>query len=328
MKKKSKTSRLINIGAKSDVVPMEKGLFDVTDSPMVYSKKKGKRKGWVEHATWMDRGLGAKGIELKKIPGWNKIKGFKEWKEARVDEALLPDWLKLPEWFPKLPSIEELPDLLSKIIKTSNIIPISTLFFYFAKKLFSGSKDNAKLRFVFPKKDWEFIAIKFLKELGVITAVFKTIDDAIKEVESLEKIGVKANEIIIGSHNSEDGFILNPMNKGKKGMWSFLLKLRSVIKPETTLFFTACGGADQLRNLVDIADTLQHPVSGAAGIYNYIMNTAEKGYYVCRPITDEDKEKIDRKYGEEGLSDNKALLEFAVCKKIPKSPISWIEPIK
>lgn len=81
---KPKKSSLINIGAKSDVVPLEKGLYDITDSPMAFSKKKGKKKKtWAEHASWMDRGLGPKGISMKDVPGWNKIKGFKEWKSNK-----------------------------------------------------------------------------------------------------------------------------------------------------------------------------------------------------------------------------------------------------
>lgn len=82
MKKSSKKSRLINLGAKSDVVSLEKGIFDVTDAPMAYSGKKGKKKIWGEYASWMDRGLGPKGIKLKDVPGWNKIKGFKDWKTS------------------------------------------------------------------------------------------------------------------------------------------------------------------------------------------------------------------------------------------------------
>lgn len=84
-----KTSRLINLGSKSDVVPLEKGLFDITDAPMAYSKKKGKKKKvWGEYATWMDRGLGPKGIKMKDVPGWDRIKGFNEWKSEVVENAL------------------------------------------------------------------------------------------------------------------------------------------------------------------------------------------------------------------------------------------------
>lgn len=84
MKKKSKKSRLINLGGISDEVSLEKGLFDITDSPMAYSGGKGKKKKvWGEYASWMDRGLGPKGIELKDVPGWNKIKDFKSWKTSK-----------------------------------------------------------------------------------------------------------------------------------------------------------------------------------------------------------------------------------------------------
>lgn len=59
-RRKPKKSRLINIGVKSDVVNLEKTLYDVTRG------KKKKVAG--EHATWMDRGLGAKGITKKDLP--------------------------------------------------------------------------------------------------------------------------------------------------------------------------------------------------------------------------------------------------------------------
>jgi hypothetical protein len=84
MPKKPKKSTLINLGGVSDEVPMEKSLYDVTDSPMAYSKKKGKKnKISGEYATWMDRGLGPKGIKMKDVPGWNKIKDFKGWKGSK-----------------------------------------------------------------------------------------------------------------------------------------------------------------------------------------------------------------------------------------------------
>jgi hypothetical protein len=92
MKKPTKKSKLINLGAKSDEVSLEKGIYDITDSPMAFSKKKGKKKKiWGEYASWMDLGLGPKGIKMKDVPGWNKIKAFKEWlefnNENEVNEA-------------------------------------------------------------------------------------------------------------------------------------------------------------------------------------------------------------------------------------------------
>ena len=39
-----KKSSLINLGSVSDEIPLEKGIYDITDSPMVFSKKKGKKK--------------------------------------------------------------------------------------------------------------------------------------------------------------------------------------------------------------------------------------------------------------------------------------------
>lgn len=82
-------SKLINLGVKSDVIPLEKGLYDITGSPMVYSKKRGKKKKVSgEYASWMDRGLGPKGIKLKDVPGWNKVKSFKEWNAQVAGKSL------------------------------------------------------------------------------------------------------------------------------------------------------------------------------------------------------------------------------------------------
>ena len=84
MKNGKKKSRLINLGGKSDEISMEKGLIDITDSPMAYSKGKGKKKKvWGEYASWMDLGLGPKGIKIEDVPGWNKIKDFKGWKGSK-----------------------------------------------------------------------------------------------------------------------------------------------------------------------------------------------------------------------------------------------------
>lgn len=84
-----KKSSLINLGSVSDEIPLEKGIYDITDSPMVFSKKKGKKKKvWGEYASWMDLGLGPKGIKMKDVPGWNKIKAFKEWKELTYENPI------------------------------------------------------------------------------------------------------------------------------------------------------------------------------------------------------------------------------------------------
>lgn len=326
MKKEKKKSRLINLGKVSDEVSTEKGLFDITDAPMVYSKKKGKKKVWGEHASWMDRGLGPKGIKMKDVPGWNKIKGFNEWKEHKIDEGILPDWLKLPDWFPKVPTIEELPELLVKALKMIPSFSVASVLLFVAKKIFGENQKDLRVRFIFPMKDWELKAVEFLKSIGVVTAVFKNIDDAIKEAKELAKTGLKAKEIVLGSHGSS-GELLMPMKKATKGGAYILLReLRPMIKQDTVVFFTACEGADNLIGLADVAMNINHNVSGAAGIYNYITNTAEKGYYMCKPISSKESDTLVDKYGDEART-NKALLESGICVKLSKSPISWTEPV-
>jgi len=365
--KKVKKSSLINLGSKSDEVSMEKGIYDITDSPMAYSKKKGKKKVWSEYASWMDRGLGPKGIKMKDVPGWNKIKGFNEWKDHKINEDLIPKWIKdkIPDWLkdmipelPKFPTkIEEVPEFLLSLLKlaATKMFPIGAIIYQIYKRFYSKENlEKIKLRFIFPLQDWEVTAVDLVKKMGIVTALFKDTTSAINEAKELSAQRIKADEIVIGSHGSVEhektlGLLTTiEVRKGQenesksndyhlKNLYAFLDALKPMIKPSTTIFFTACGGADSLVNLVKVATRLNHTITAASGIYNYVTNTATKGYYSCRVPTNQDYERIRKKYPtlaqrkryqiypEEMLTDE-ILLEFGICTKLNSSPISWVEP--
>lgn len=69
----------------------------------------------------------------------------------------------------------------------------------------------------------------------------------------------------------------------KKYAPELLKNAKEIITKDSKVFFTACYGADYLTNLVDSANKLGVGVYGSRGVYNYITNTSEKGYYYCKP---------------------------------------------
>lgn len=140
-----------------------------------------------------------------------------------------------------------------------------------------------KIRLIFPMKNWEIIALKMIKKLGIVTGVFKDLNSAIRFIQKLKNKGVKADEFVIGSHGS--GGILLMTHSGEVFDFNnqFLENFKGIIHSGTKVFFTACHGADYLDTLKDAAEKIGVGVYGSEGIYNYVTNESEKGYYWCSP---------------------------------------------
>lgn len=61
------------------------------------------------------------------------------------------------------------------------------------------------IRLIFPgDNNWEQETVRLFKDLGVITTFFKSVPNAIATVNALANKGVKATELIIGSHGDGD----------------------------------------------------------------------------------------------------------------------------
>ena len=158
---------------------------------------------------------------------------------------------------------------------TSLILLYTTMF----------KKKPERLSLIFPKAGWETKAVNLLKRLGVITGVFKSTIEAIQYLKILKNKGIKVKELVIGSHGDGKTLLITQKKdeKIKKYSNNFLINAKDIISRDTKVFFTACYGADYLMNLVDAANKLGVGVYGSRGIYNYITNTSEKGYYYCKP---------------------------------------------
>ena len=140
-----------------------------------------------------------------------------------------------------------------------------------------------RVRLVFPSSDWEVLALKLIKTLGVITGVFTDITTAIKFINGLVSKGVTVDELVIGSHGTV-GTLLIPKQGARYAFDnSFLTSFKPLVHQGTKVFFTACHGADYLDTLKDASEKLGVKVYGSAGIYNYVTNSSEKGFYMCYP---------------------------------------------
>lgn len=145
------------------------------------------------------------------------------------------------------------------------------------------NKDSVKVRLIFPQYKWELDALKKLKEMKIVTGFFDSVETATKTVQTLAENNIKASELVVGSHGDGEKIIMSIKGDDYKFSQTFLSSLKGIIKNDTTVFFTACYGADYLKTLVDAAKILGVGVYGSSGIYNYITNDSEKGFYFCNP---------------------------------------------
>ena len=160
-------------------------------------------------------------------------------------------------------------------------IPIGIAAMSFINKLFGS--DPTKVRLIFPQKNWEKIGNYLMKKFGVITEFFESLSQAISKVKEISKSKINVKELVIGSHGSEGTLLMTESEGGFYFDNTFINELKTIVNPNTKVFFTACSGADYLDSLKDAAERLGVRVYGSAGIYNYITNESEKGFYYCEP---------------------------------------------
>jgi len=107
---------------------------------------------------------------------------------------------------------------------------------------------------------------------------------------------------------------------------TILNAVRPVINSNTKIFFTACFGADFLKRLTDASRVLGgQGVYGSAGVYNYITNESQKGFYYCKSSEDLQAKMIQKEGSYDSSKFNKWVLDNGYCKKVDKSPINWVK---
>lgn len=170
----------------------------------------------------------------------------------------------------------------------------------FERQLYGGTSENyyeryldtingipptriKKVRLVFPLENWERVALYLVQFFQIVTGVFKNLGEALKFVSDLGKKNVVTDELVVGSHGYAETLLMTEDEGSFRFNNNFLLDLKKIIDPNTTIFFTACSGADYLDTLKNAAEKLEVGVYGSAGLYNYVTNTSERGFYWCSP---------------------------------------------
>ena len=193
-------------------------------------------------------------------------------------------------------------------------------------------KKTKSLYLTFPKQGWETIGGYLMKALGIVTGVFTSVDGAIAAVRKKRKnIDPPLKELVIGSHGNGQYLL---MGGGKDGypVDNLLREVSDLVGPETTVFFTACYGGDFLMNLCHASAILGgHEVHGSAGIYNYISNTSQKGFYSCQ-MSPRDYQDIQTNFEKRNLifgtdKGNDFLLDKGFCRRESSAPINWAKNI-
>ena len=195
-----------------------------------------------------------------------------------------------------------------------------------------GIFKTKSLYLTFPKPGWETIGGYLMKALGIVTGVFTNAQEAIDVVRKKEnRIDPPLNELVIGSHGDGQQLL---MGGGSEGLPvnDLLREVKGFVGSDTTVFFTACYGADFLKQLCLASSELNgHRVYGAAGIYNYISNTAQKGFYSCQMSPRQhnefynDSEKFNIVFGSDKSNDY--LINKGFCKRESNAPINWVKNI-
>jgi len=169
---------------------------------------------------------------------------------------------------------------LSDAAKIANPISVSYYFLKLGLSIF-GVGGLKKVRLIFPLKDWEMTSVNLMKSLGIVTGVFTSLNDAVKYCNTLVSKGVKVDEFVIGSHGKAGTLLMTKSSKYGYFDTAFLSSFKPLISQNTKVFFTACHGADYLLTLKNAADELGVTAYGSQGIYNYVTNESEKGFYWC-----------------------------------------------
>lgn len=151
----------------------------------------------------------------------------------------------------------------------------------FAQSKLGLTSKNIKIRLIFPQQGWEFKTLTILKSLGIVTGIFNSIESAIKNIKVLKNKKLKASEIVIGSHGDGKRIIMTQRGDEWEYQSKLIENLKDIVSPNSIVFFTACYGANYLKTLVRTASKLGVGVYSSSGVYNYVSNRADEGFYYC-----------------------------------------------
>lgn len=192
------------------------------------------------------------------------------------------------------------------------------------------------LYLTFPKEGIETIGARLAKLFGVVSGVFTSSSDAIKKIDKVKQnTNQKLDEFVIGSHGSGKELFMSQSGEQPEALVNILNAAKPLIDSNTKVFFTACYGADSLKRLTDASQQLGGiGVYGSAGVYNYLTNKSQNGFYYCKASIDVSSELQNNKNKEYQKSSapeasknefNKFALDKNYCQEVKTPPINWVK---
>lgn len=292
--------------------------YDPLTKKYTIGKNKGKTYAEVMKAaapSWSDQ-------LVKSVTDW--VEDIEEDIEGWADETVENIKSKGIEWFYKN---ENILLALYKLLNIKLDKPYSILGVILKVYNAIWGTKGKKIRLIFPgASGWDLETVKLFKSLGVITTFFNSVPQAIATVTALAARGVKATELIIGSHGDGKSLVM-PADWNYCYNDNFMQSLKNIVTPQTKVFFTACHGAESLYTLVTAANQLGvNGVYGATGIYNPATNDA-KGFYYCQAVSDTRLKLLASKSNTKNYKSNNFLIKSGIGKKISGSPISWLQTV-
>ena len=204
------------------------------------------------------------------------------------------------------------PDLLKEFMRLfgnlilEKVIPLREYAGLFG---INSSVPLKRVVFVAPKDESERGILEKLKNFKVISFIVNSVEDILISFDLLEKRKgyTKQDEIVIGSHgNGKSLFLPQSGTESSIVLNSQIVeKIRNNIHGGSIVYFTACYAANDVKLLQKIANELNHPVFGAAGV-NVFGVISTGGHYKCSP-------------SKNGKTN---------CKKVSGSPINWVQTQK
>lgn len=205
------------------------------------------------------------------------------------------------------------------------------------KEVMYEMKTVSKERLVlnFPNlNSWERVGSKVAKMAGLVSDIFKTVEDAetwlAKNHHTLSK---PLDTLIFGTHGSMlSGHIMGIYNE-----WDLFKTVKSygLVGSNTLVFFTACEGANKVFRLMEVANYFGVPVYAADGTYNYVTNSADmfikvEPQDITKPVSEYNENNpnyVSRDiatYNEHGKKQLDFALRRSYVTEIPSSPITWL----
>jgi hypothetical protein len=178
-----------------------------------------------------------------------------------------------------------------------------------------------KLRFTFPKNNFEEVACSILKRLGIVTCFFRNIDEMVQEIKRIQRTGYIADEVVLETHGSPH-YPVYTKDEGAIGNFSdkfldkLLPQLKTIISKDSKVIFTSCDGGTDLFGLKMAAEKLGCKVYASQGYYYPGRNYSEKGWYYCNPNTE-----MELAYT---APTNDELIKKKHCVRC-ETPISWVK---